>query len=95
MPMTKREIIDLLHEKGGLTRKECTSIVESTIDIIKGELGKGNSVKIVGFGKWTLNSKKERAGRNPQTGEALSIKARRVVTFKTSPILKNALNKED
>jgi len=92
MPMTKREIINLLYGKAGLTKKACASAMESTFDIIKDELGKGNSVKIVGFGKWTVNSKKERTGRNPMTGEAMKISARKVVMFKTSPILKDEIN---
>jgi len=92
MAITKSEIIDLLYEKTGLTRKECVSSVEATIDIIKEELGKGNDIKISGFGKWTVNSKKERKGRNPQTGEAITIGARKVVTFKPSNILKDTLN---
>ena len=93
MAMTKGEIIDLLYEKTGLHKKACVSAVESAMDIIKSELRKGNDIKISGFGKWTVNSKKERKGRNPQTGEALKIKARKVVTFKPSNILKNVLNK--
>jgi len=92
MAITKREIIDLLYEKTGLTKKECVSSVEATIDIIKSELRKGNDIKISGFGKWTVNSKKERKGRNPQTGEAMKIRARKVVMFKTSPILKDEIN---
>jgi len=92
MPLTKREIIDLLHERAGLTRKECSSIVESTIDIIKEELGKGNNFKISGFGKWTVLHKKARKGRNPQTGKAMTISARKVVTFKPSKILNAELN---
>jgi len=92
MAITKSEIIDLLYEKIGLTKKECVSAVESTIDIIKEELGKGNDIKISGFGKWTVKSKKDRKGRNPQTGEAINISARKVVTFKPSNILKDTLN---
>lgn len=92
MAMTKNEIIDQIYEKVGMTKRECTSIVESTIDIIKKELGKGNAVKISGFGKWTVKSKKDRKGRNPQTGEAMTIGARKVVTFKSSKILSSELN---
>lgn len=90
--MTKNEIIDQIYEKVGMTKRECASIVESTIDIIKNELGKGNAVKISGFGKWTVKSKKDRKGRNPQTGEAMTIGARKVVTFKSSKILSSELN---
>lgn len=92
MAMTKNEIIDQIYEKVGMTKRECASIVESTIDIIKNELGKGNAVKISGFGKWTVKSKKDRKGRNPQTGEAMTIGARKVVTFKSSKILSSELN---
>jgi len=92
MTMTKHDLIDFLYEQAGLSKKECTSAVESTMDIIKEELGKGNTVKISGFGKWTVKSKKERKGRNPQTGEVMSISARKIVTFKPSPILKDELN---
>lgn len=92
MTMTKNDLIELLYEQVGLSKKSCASTVESTIDIIKAELGKGNTVKISGFGKWTVKSKKDRIGRNPQTGEAMTISARKVVTFKPSKILSNTLN---
>ena len=95
MALKKREIIDLLHEKAGLTKKVSASVVESTFDIIKEELGKGNYLKISGFGKWNVLHKKARKGRNPQTGDAMTISARKVVMFKTSTILKDKLNKEN
>jgi len=95
MPLTKREIIDRLYEKAGLTRKECSSVMESTLDIIKDELGKGNTVKISGFGKWNVLNKKARKGRNPQNGKAITISARKVVTFKPSKVLNTELNKGD
>jgi integration host factor subunit alpha len=69
--------------------------LESVFEIIKDELDKGKAVKISGFGKWTVKSKKKRNGRNPQTGEALTIDARKVITFKPSNVLKNAVNSED
>ncbi|MEI7636788.1 MAG: integration host factor subunit alpha [Syntrophus sp. (in: bacteria)] len=94
MALIKREIIDLLHEKTGLTRKACASVMESTFDIIKEELEKGNNLKISGFGKWGVRSKKDRKGRNPQTGEAMTISARKVVTFKPSKVLNTELNTE-
>ncbi|MCG6536166.1 MAG: HU family DNA-binding protein, partial [Syntrophales bacterium LBB04] len=63
-----------------------------TFDIIKSELENGHDVKISGFGKWTVNSKKERRGRNPQTGGSITVSARKVVTFKTSPVLRDKVN---
>jgi integration host factor subunit alpha len=92
MTMTKKDLMDLYYEQTGLTKKECVSAVESTFEIIKDELEKGNPVKISGFGKWSVKSKKKRNGRNPQTGDYMTIDARKVVTFKPSTILKNALN---
>lgn len=94
MSMTKSEIIESLCEQTGLTKKDCVSAVESTFEIIKDELEKGNAVKVSGFGKWTVNSKRARNGRNPQTGDRLTIDARKVVTFKPSMILKDSLNAE-
>jgi integration host factor subunit alpha len=92
MALRKKELADLLYGDLGFTKKECVPIVESVIDIIKSELGKGNDVKISGFGKWTVKSKKERKGRNPKTGASMTIKARKVVAFKPSTILKDELN---
>jgi integration host factor subunit alpha len=65
------------------------------ITIIKDELTTGNDVKISGFGKWTVKRKKERKGRNPQSGENMTISARKVVTFKPSPVFRKAINRED
>ena len=94
MSLTKIEIIDSVYEKLGIPRKECVRIVESLFEIIKDELDKGQDVMISGFGKWTVKAKKRRRGRNPQTGEALMIDARNVVTFKPSSVLRDAVNSE-
>ena len=82
----------MLNEQISIPKVECTRIVESFFDIIKSELDKGNPVMVSGFGKWTVKAKRERKGRNPQTGEVLSIKARKVVTFKPSTVLGDAVN---
>ena len=94
MTLTKKDLIDLHYEQTGLSKSVCVSAVESTFEIIKDELEKGNPVNISGFGKWTVNSKIARNGRNPQTGDRMTIEARRVVTFKSSPVLKKELNAE-
>jgi len=94
MTMTKKDLMGIQYGQTGLSQKECVSAIETTFEIIKNELEKGNSVKISGFGKWTVKSKKERNGRNPQTGDRMTIDARRVVTFKPSLVLKSALNSE-
>jgi integration host factor subunit alpha len=92
MAITKNEIVNTLYEHIGLPKNKCVNIMETFFDIIKSELEKGNDVMISGFGKWTVNSKKARKGRNPQTGKDLTIKARKVVTFKASPVLRDELN---
>jgi integration host factor subunit alpha len=92
MSLTKVEIVNMLYDHIGVTKTECVTLFESVFEIIKDELGKGNPVKISRFGNWTVISKKKRRGRNPQTGEDLTIAARKVVTFKTSVVLKDKLN---
>jgi integration host factor subunit alpha len=92
MSLTKTDLVSKLNEQAGLSRKDSASAVESTFDIMKAELESGNDVKISGLGKWTVKAKKERNGRNPQTGKSMAISARKVVTFKTSPVLKKQVN---
>ena len=86
MALTKKEIMENISEKIGLTKRESVDIVDSLFEIIKDELAKGNPVMISGVGKWEVRAKKERKGRNPQTGEPITIDARKVVTFKPSRI---------
>lgn len=91
--MTKAEIIDCVYEKvGGFSKKESAEIVESVFDTMKDTLAAGDKVKISGFGNFVVREKKQRIGRNPQTGEPIPISARRVLTFKPSQVLKNILN---
>jgi integration host factor subunit alpha len=92
MSLTKKEIIDAIYTELDIPRKECVTITESIFEIIKKELGKGKAVRISGFGKWSVKSKRKRKGRNPKTGEEIMIDARRVVTFKPSPGLKEDVN---
>jgi integration host factor subunit alpha len=92
MSLTKIDIIDSIYDEIGIPKKDCVSIVESVFDIIKEELNNGNDVMISGFGKWTVKSKRKRKGRNPKTGEALMIEARRVVTFKPSSVLRGTVS---
>ena len=91
--MTKADIIEVVYEKvGGFSKKEAAEIVETVFDLIKETLEKGAKIKISGFGNFTPRDKKTRIGRNPKTGEAIEISARRVVTFKASPVLKAKMN---
>lgn len=92
MSLTKIDVIDSVYEKLGIPKKDCIRIVESLFDIIKDDLDKGNDVMISGFGKWAVKAKKERKGWNPQTGKEIRIDARKVVTFKSSNVLKDAIS---
>ena len=92
MAMTKIDIIASVYETLGLSKKDAISIIESLFDIIKDDLEKGNDVMISGFGKWVVKAKKERKGRNPQTGDEMKIDARKVVTFRASNVLRDAVN---
>lgn len=91
MSLTKSDIIESIYQHLGIPKKDCVTAVESLFEIIKDELGKGNDIMVSGFGKWTVKAKKKRKGRNPQTGEALTIDARKVVTFKPSQALRRTL----
>ena len=91
--MTKADIIEAVYEKvGGFSKKEAAEIVESVFNQIKETLERGEKIKISGFGNFIVREKKARIGRNPQTGEEITISARRVLTFKPSQVLKDALN---
>jgi integration host factor subunit alpha len=91
MTLTKNGIIDSIYEKTGIPKKECSSAVESTFEIIKEELESGNPVMISGFGKWSVKKKNPRKGRNPQTGDEMTISGRKVVTFKGSQRFKKEI----
>jgi integration host factor subunit alpha len=91
--MTKADIVETVYEKvGGFSKKEAAEIVETVFDTIKETLEKGEKIKISGFGNFVVRDKNARAGRNPQTGQEITISARRVLTFKPSQVLKNILN---
>src|ERR1035438_3007261 len=91
--MTKAEIVQALYSKvGGFSRKESAELVDLVFEMMKDTLGRGEKIKISGFGNFVLRDKRQRPGRNPQTGQPINITERRVLTFKASQILKQALN---
>ena len=91
--MTKADIIENLVEKlSGFTRKECADITDLVFEVMKRVLEEEGKLKIAGFGTFEVKRKKDRRGRNPQTGEALTITARRILTYHPSVVLKNKLN---
>ena len=92
MALTKNDMVQQVQDKTGLTKKESMAGIDGVFKIIKDELSHGKPIKISGFGKWTVLKKKARKGRNPQTGESLTIAARKVITFKSSNVLKAKVN---
>ena len=91
--MTKAEIVQALYTRvGGFSKKESADLVDLVFEMMKETLSKGEKIKISGFGNFVLRDKKERPGLNPQTKERITISERRVLTFKASQILKQALN---
>jgi integration host factor subunit alpha len=90
--MTKADLVERVHQKIGFPKKSSAEIVELVFETIKETLELGERIKISGFGNFDVRPKKQRTGRNPQTGEEIQISARRVLTFKASQVLKNALN---
>ena len=90
--MTKRDITNQVYERMGLTFEETEWAVETVLREIKNALSSGKKVGLHGFGGFHVKHKNTRLGRNPQTGETLTISARKVVTFKASDKLKEAIN---
>ena len=90
--MTKADVIESVCKVVGFSKKESAEIVEMVFDTIKDTLEKGEKIKLSGFGNFVVREKKARVGRNPQTGQEIEISARRVLTFRPSQVLKNALN---
>ena len=91
--MTKADIVNAVYTRlGGFSKKESADLVDLVFETMKETLGRGEKIKISGFGNFVLRDKRQRQGRNPQTGQPISISARRVLNFKASQLLKQALN---
>ena len=94
MTLTKAHIISVVQSDLDFTKKEATQIVETLLEIMKRNMEKGEDILISGFGKFCVRTKRERRGRNPATGEALTLSKRRVVTFKCSGKLREKVNQK-
>ena len=92
MTLTKADIVEAVAEQNGYTNKRSFEVVETLLEIIKSALGSGQDVLISGFGKFCVNRKKERMGRNPATGEDLRLAPRRVVNSRCSGKLRDKIN---
>ena len=93
--MTKADMVQALYSRlGGFSKKESADLVDLVFETMKETLGRGDKIKISGFGNFVLRDKRPRQGRNPQTGTPIMITERRVLSFKASQLLKHALNDE-
>lgn len=89
--LTKAHLAELLFEQIGLNKRESKDMVDAFFDLVSNSLVDGDDVKITGFGNFQIRTKSPRPGRNPRTGEAIPIAARRVVTFHASQKLKEQI----
>lgn len=92
--MNKFELIELIAEKAELTKTAATKALEAILDGIAISLKKGDPVVLVNFGTFTIKQRASREGRNPQTGEKITIKAAKVVGFKAGKALKEVVKDE-
>jgi integration host factor subunit alpha len=90
--MTKADIVDRIAEKTGFSKKESIELVELVFETMKDTLSDGENLKISGFGNFNVCQKADRRGRNPHTGEEITIEARKILTFKASQMLKQSIN---
>ena len=93
MALTKKEMISSLIEQAKLGNQTATRSVEAIIELMKSALASGDDVLVSGFGKFSVNEKDSRKGRNPATGEDMMLPSRKVVTFKCSGKLRDQMNK--
>ena len=90
--MTKAELVEAIQDNANLTKAGALDALEGLLEIIKTTLEGGEDLKITHFGKFEVRQKTARVGRNPQTGKAITIEGRQVVTFKSATLLKKCLN---
>jgi integration host factor subunit alpha len=93
-PLTKTGIIRAIQKENGYSKQKSADIVESLLEIIKRTLESGEDVLVSGFGKFHVRSKRARKGRNPATGDHLTLPARKVVRFRCSERLRDQINEE-
>ena len=95
MTLTKARLVERIQSVSGFTKKESHRLVDNLFETIKKGLVNGEDVLISGFGKFCVKDKNSRRWRNPATGEDLTIKPRKVVTFKCSGVLRNKINRHE
>ena len=90
--MNKNELVVAVADTSGLSRSDASKAVESVFDTISSALSKGDEVRLVNFGTFSVARRKASTGRNPRTGEPMSIKASTQPKFKPGKALKDAVN---
>ena len=90
--LTKADLADSIYETQQVDKQKAAQIVEDYIELIKESLEKEGKVMISGFGSYEVKSKPPRRGRNPQTGDSIILRARKVIRFKPSQLLRKAIN---
>ena len=90
--MNKTELIAAVAEKAEISKKDAEKAVKALVDTITAELVKGETVQVVGFGTFEVNERAEREGRNPRSGETVTIAASKSPKFKAGKALKDAVN---
>jgi len=90
--MNKAQLIDAVAEAADLPKATASRAVDTMLDVITGSLKRGDSVALVGFGTFSVRERAARSGRNPRTGEAISIAASKLPAFKPGKALKEAVN---
>ena len=90
--MNKTELVAAIAEQAELSKKDAQKALEAFTDIVAKELKDGGQVQVVGFGTFKVSERAAREGRNPQTGETMSIKASKAPKFKAGKALKDAVN---
>ena len=92
MTLTKSNLFDSIYNQCGQSKGTSAALVESLLEIMKKTFESGEDVLISGFGKFSVKEKRERRGvRNPNTGEGLMLGARKVVTFRSSSVLRDKI----
>jgi integration host factor subunit alpha len=95
MALTKAEIIQSITDQIGFAKNQSSDVTEALIEIIKRTLASGVDVLVSGFGKFVVNEKAKRKGRNPATGDEMILRPRRIVTFKCSGKLRRKINSKE
>lgn len=91
--MNKAELIAAVAEKADLSKKDADAAVSAVFDAVTAELAKGEKVQLIGFGTFEVRERAAKTGRNPRTGETMTIPASKVPAFKAGAALKNAVAK--